>query len=82
MRNPTQPLANPPGYVRVTARGRTAGARGWINGPTRVAKFKPARSRKAGPGRSNKSAIPCLVLVLAGIALISFLFYEILKSGS
>lgn len=51
-------------------------------GRTHMAKFKPAGSRKASPERSNKSAIPCLILVLSGIALISFLFYLILKSGS
>lgn len=47
-----------------------------------MAKFKPAGKRKTTPERSNKSAIPCLILILGGIALISLLFYEILKSGS
>jgi len=47
-----------------------------------MAKFKPAGSRKSSSARSNKSAIPCLILVLSGIALISFLFYAILKGGS
>ena len=47
-----------------------------------MAKFKPAGSRKAAAERSNKNAIPCLILVVGGIALLSFLFYLILKSGS
>jgi len=46
-----------------------------------MAKFKPKGSRKASSARSNKSAIPCLILVVAGIAIISLLFYAILKNG-
>jgi hypothetical protein len=48
-----------------------------------MAKFKPAGSRKPStPAGSNKAVIPCALLILAGIALLSLLFYEILKSGS
>ena len=46
-----------------------------------MAKFKPAGSRKAKAARSNRGAIPCFILILAGFTLISLLFYEILKSG-
>jgi len=47
-----------------------------------MAKFKPAGSRKGTSARSNAAAIPCAVLILTGIAIIAFLFYEVLKSGS
>ncbi len=45
-----------------------------------MAKFKPAGSRKAKPERSIRSAIPCFILILAGVVLISLLFYELLKA--
>jgi hypothetical protein len=45
-----------------------------------MARFKPAGGRKA-PVKSAKSAIPCLFLIVAGIALISLLFYAVLKSS-
>jgi hypothetical protein len=47
-----------------------------------MAKFKAAGSRKAPTARTNAAAIPCLLLILLGAALISLLFYELLKSGS
>ena len=47
-----------------------------------MAKFKAAGSRKAPAARSNAAAIPCLLLVVLGAALISLLFYELLKSSS
>jgi hypothetical protein len=47
-----------------------------------MAKFKPAGSRKAGKKRSNWDAIPCFLLILVAVAIVSFLFYEILKSGN
>ncbi len=47
-----------------------------------MAKFKAAGSRKAPPTRTNAAAIPCGLLILLGAALVSFLFYELLKSGS
>jgi len=46
-----------------------------------MAKFKAAGSRKALPARSNAVAIPCLLLILAGVAIVSLLFYELLKSS-
>jgi hypothetical protein len=46
-----------------------------------MAKFKAAGSRKAPVARSNAAAIPCLLLIVAGVALISLLFYELLKSS-
>ena len=47
-----------------------------------MARFKAAGSRKGPAARTNAAAIPCLLLILLGAALISFLFYELLKSGS
>jgi hypothetical protein len=47
-----------------------------------MAKFKAAGSRKAASARSNAAAIPCLLLILTGTAIIAFLFYEVLKSGN
>jgi hypothetical protein len=47
-----------------------------------MARFKPAGSRKAKGGRSNKSAIPCFIVILLGFALVFFLFYELLKTGN
>ena len=47
-----------------------------------MAKFKAAGSRKAPATRTNAAAIPCLLLIVLGTALVSLLFYEILKSGS
>ena len=48
-----------------------------------MAKFKPAGSKKAKAARSSKQGlIPCLFLVLAGFALIFWLFYLVLRSGS
>jgi len=47
-----------------------------------MGKYKPAGSRKVEVKKSNARAIPCLILILVGIALVSLLFYELLKSGS
>jgi hypothetical protein len=47
-----------------------------------MAKFKAAGARKSSAARSNAAAIPCLLLILTGTAIIAFLFYEVLKSGS
>jgi hypothetical protein len=45
-----------------------------------MAKFKAAGSRKkAAPNTSNLRAVPCLILIVGILAVVSFLFYEILK---
>ncbi|HEV2687248.1 MAG TPA: hypothetical protein VGV35_01800 [Bryobacteraceae bacterium] len=46
-----------------------------------MAKFKPAGSKKT-PAKSNRSAIPCLVLLVLGIAIMCLLFYFSLSSGT
>ena len=47
-----------------------------------MAKFKAAGPRKTSSARSNAAAIPCLLLILTGTAIIAFLFYEVLKSSN
>lgn len=46
-----------------------------------MAKFKPAGTRKVKSQKSNRGLIPCAILILAALAFVSFLFYEILRSG-
>jgi len=47
-----------------------------------MAKFKLAGSSKKAPAKSARSAIPCLILVVLGIALMCILFYLSLQSGT
>jgi hypothetical protein len=47
-----------------------------------MAKLKPAGGVKKTPAKSARSAIPCLILVVLGIALMGFLFYLSLQSGT
>ncbi len=46
-----------------------------------MAKFKPAGGKKA-PAKSARSAIPCLVIVILGIAIMCLLFYFSLQSST
>jgi hypothetical protein len=46
-----------------------------------MAKFKAAGSRKKSVA-SNLRAIPCVILIVGALLLISLLFYEMLKSGT
>jgi hypothetical protein len=46
-----------------------------------MAKLKPAGTGKKTPAKSARSAIPCLILVLLGIAGMCLLFYLSLKSS-
>jgi hypothetical protein len=46
-----------------------------------MAKFKPAGSKKT-PAKSARSAIPCLVIVILGIVIMSLLFYFSLQSST
>jgi len=45
-----------------------------------MAKFK-AKKDKAAPAPSNRAAIPCLIIVLAGILLLGLLFYASIQSS-
>jgi hypothetical protein len=44
-----------------------------------MGKFKPARKKKSKPTKPG-GAIPCVIVLLSGIVLLSLLFYAILKS--
>jgi len=44
-----------------------------------MAKFKPARGKKPAP--SMRAAIPCLVVLILGFALLFLLFYYSMKAG-
>ena len=46
-----------------------------------MAKFKPAGGKKA-PAKSARRAIPCLVLVILGIAIMCLLFYLSLQQST
>lgn len=45
-----------------------------------MAKFKPARSAKK-PSKT-RGMIPCLILLLSGMVLLSLLFWAMLRSGA
>jgi hypothetical protein len=47
-----------------------------------MAKFKSAGSTKKEKVKSARAAIPCLVLVALGVALICLLFYLSLQSNT
>lgn len=46
-----------------------------------MAKFKVAGKKKSAPKRPG-GAIPCIIIVVMGIVLMSLLFYAILRSGA
>jgi hypothetical protein len=43
-----------------------------------MAKFKPAGKKKKA--RGARSAVPCVIVIVAGIALFTMLFYAVLRS--
>ena len=45
-----------------------------------MAKFKAAKRNKT-PARSNRQAIPCFIVIITGIVLMTMLFYAVLKSS-
>jgi hypothetical protein len=45
-----------------------------------MAKYRPAGSKKR-PAKSAWSALPCGVIIVLAIALITLLFYAVLKSS-
>jgi hypothetical protein len=45
-----------------------------------MAKFKPAKAGKKAP--KKQGMIPCLILLLSGMALLSLLFWAVLRSGN
>ncbi len=47
-----------------------------------MAKFKPAGKKKKSSTTRPGGVIPCIILVVLGIALMSLLFYGMLRSGN
>jgi len=45
-----------------------------------MAKFRPAGTRKKA--RKAQGLIPCLILLISGMALLSLLFWALLRSGT
>jgi hypothetical protein len=46
-----------------------------------MARFRPPGARKAGPQKTTRGLIPCLFIIIGGLAMMFFLFYELLNSG-
>ncbi|MBI3208631.1 MAG: hypothetical protein HYZ37_06995 [Candidatus Solibacter usitatus] len=46
-----------------------------------MAKFKPAGKKKGGSGATGPGAVPCVILIVGGIILVTLLFYAILGSA-
>jgi hypothetical protein len=48
-----------------------------------MARFRPpgSKSPKKAPAKSARGLIPCLFILIFGLILIFFLFYEFLNSG-
>lgn len=49
-----------------------------------MAKMKPVKSgpkKPAGPSPQAQGAIPCLIIIIAGLILVSAVFYGIMTSG-
>ena len=46
-----------------------------------MGKYKPARG-KAKKESSSRGAVPCVILLIAGMLLLFVLFYSMMKSGA
>ena len=46
-----------------------------------MAKYKPVGRKKASKGPQSKGALPCILIIVLGIALMVLLFYAMLHSG-
>jgi hypothetical protein len=46
-----------------------------------MARFRPPGSKKSGPQKTARGLIPCLFILIFGLILVFFLFYEFLNSG-
>lgn len=46
-----------------------------------MARFKPTGARKAGPQKKGKGYIGCIILILAGFALVFWLMFAVMRSG-
>jgi hypothetical protein len=46
-----------------------------------MARYRPPGSKKGAPQKTARGLIPCLFILIFGLILIFFLFYEFLNSG-
>jgi hypothetical protein len=46
-----------------------------------MAKFRPRGARKKTPAKSMRGLFPCLVVLIGGMAVIFFCFYELMTAG-
>jgi hypothetical protein len=46
-----------------------------------MARFRPPGVRKVGPQKTARGLVPCLFIIIGGLAVMFFLFYELLNSG-
>jgi hypothetical protein len=46
-----------------------------------MAKYRPVKGKSKAAGTGAHSGIPCVILLVAGMFLVSLLFYAILKSN-
>src|SRR5579871_961511 len=47
-----------------------------------MAKFKPARGKKGRAGAPPAAALPCVILILVGMALVMLFLYFVLRSSN
>lgn len=46
-----------------------------------MARFRPRGVKKKEPEKIARGLLPCLFLLIAGLAIVFFFFYEFLNSG-
>jgi hypothetical protein len=46
-----------------------------------MARFRPPGSKKIAPQKPARGLAPCLIILVLGLIVIFFLFYEFLNSG-
>jgi hypothetical protein len=46
-----------------------------------MARFKPVGSRKARTAETKRGIVPCAIIILLGFAVMTWLLYEMMKSG-
>jgi hypothetical protein len=46
-----------------------------------MSKFRPPGAKKKEPKKTARGLIPCLFVLIGGLVLIFFLFYEMMNSG-
>ena len=46
-----------------------------------MARFRPPGAKKKGREKASRGLVPCLVILIGGMIVIFFLFYELMNSG-